>query len=146
MVTYTMDKSIVTKIRPRAKFIWSKEERKPNTYYLFRRELSVDKDGLYTLYISAHYRYRLYINGCFMADGPPPSLEFAVICDLREISLRSGKNCVAVEVWNTEDGHAPFFIIEMRDDSGNILFTTDESWPAFRAPIWRQDTRAGNAA
>ena len=123
-----------------AEFIWSKDERKPNTYFLFRREIKIINENDYIFRISACSRYRLYIDGDFMGDGPPSSPEYVSICDIRRIKLSMGIHCIAVEVWDIENGSQPFLIAELLDNDSETLISTDESWPVFRAPMWKQDT------
>ncbi|MCL2832951.1 MAG: family 78 glycoside hydrolase catalytic domain [Treponema sp.] len=126
-----------------AEFIWAGSgDRTVNTFYLFRRKLRAEKPGTYTLSISGYTRYRLYINGEFISNGPPPSPEYISICDVHNVTLPAGFNCISVEVWYFREGASPFLILELKDSGGNVLLSTNETWKALRAPMWRQDTQA----
>jgi len=136
-----MQKPIMERVVPNAGYIWGacRDSHALNVFYLFRKELSAEQTGTYTLYVSAQTRYRLHINGKYIYCGPPPSNEFVSICDVHEVTLEAGPNCVAAEVWKFLPGSEPYFILEMTDQSGKTILATGGDWPAYRAPMWRQD-------
>ncbi|MCL2639571.1 MAG: hypothetical protein FWD53_01875, partial [Phycisphaerales bacterium] len=60
------------------RWIWPMEcdPKKPNTYALFRREFVVDDPKGTKIFISADTRYKLYVNGKCVGQGPPLSMPF----------------------------------------------------------------------
>jgi len=76
----------------------------------FRRTFSLpDKPARFMVRVSADNRYRLLVNGHFVAEGParsdPMHWRYETI-DLAPF-LRAGRNVIAATVWNWEtNGHS----------------------------------------
>ncbi len=90
---------------PAAKWIWIGEDRLTvNCYLLARREFDLPEPGEATLTITACDRYRLYVNGVRVGDGPYRS-EWPQIYEdtytLPGLPLRAGRNSIAIQCHNT---------------------------------------------
>jgi hypothetical protein len=113
--------------------------------YHFRKTLELPgAPGRFLVHVSADNRYRLFVNGRFVAAGPPQS-------DLRNWHfntinlgpyLRAGRNVLAAVVWNGGE-HRPMAQISHR--TGFVLqgdtemekpVNTGTSWKAFRDPAY----------
>lgn len=87
-------------------FIWTKDLNhkiytEPVIVY-FRKKLIIDNQNIKkNLYISANCRYKLYVNGVFLQEGPQKGFaEYAFkdpVC-LNQSVLRTGENVIACEV------------------------------------------------
>ena len=86
----------------RAKWIWGDDDGKtPNSYRYFRRIFALDEVPDSTLLcISADTRYKVFLNGELLGQGPPQSQPFYQYYDIYDIAsaLQEGENCVAVIV------------------------------------------------
>ncbi|GAB4460427.1 MAG: hypothetical protein OHK0029_24400 [Armatimonadaceae bacterium] len=134
--------------RWQAKWIWEAGDgKRPNTYCLFRGsfETSSDLSGV-TLFITADTRYLLYVNGRYVADGPPQSQPYYQYYDEHALDpyLQEGKNTLAVLVYHA--GNVPDtrggLLLEITDSTGTCLCATDSSWQVQRSEAWRSDTYA----
>ena len=126
--------------------------------YHFRKTLELPAaPGRFLVHVSADNRYRLFVNGRFVAAGPPQSdlwnWRFNTI-DLGPY-LKAGRNVLAAVVWNGGE-HRPMAQISHR--TGFVLQTDSEreqaantgaGWKSFRDPAyspldWRDvDQRLG---
>ncbi len=104
--------------------------------YHFRKSFNLtDKPAHFIIHLSADNRYRLYINGAYVTDGPQ-------ISDVRHwrfesiditFLLHAGQNLIAIQVWNQGD-EAPLnqmgkrlgLIVQGEDEAAVI--NTDKSW------------------
>lgn len=121
-----------------AKWIWLPGQRTlPNTFVLFRRELTLDAAPARAAgWIAADSRYRLTVNGTRVQWGPAP-------CDPRELDvdpfditalLGPGQNVIGVEVLfygygeGTWPGGRPGLLFQAAIDSTTVV--SDERWLA----------------
>jgi len=126
-----------------AKWIWYPSRRTlPNTFVLFRKEISLDAMPLKaTGWISADSRYRFTVNGKRVQWGPAPCdprwLE-ADPFDIRD-HLTVGRNVIGVEVLYYGHGEGtwvmgkPGLLFKLNLDFGNgntVEVCSDESWMA----------------
>ncbi len=131
--------------RWRAKWIWHPDEPEvPNSFYLFRREVSLtETDNIY-VHVTADTRYQLYINGQFVGRGAPQSQPFFQYYDTWEIGeyLTLGENCIAVignYVGNLADTRGGL-LLEVEDAAGDLLLASDADWRVTRARAWAEKT------
>ncbi len=122
-----------------AKWIWLPAERcLPNTFILFRRELSLAAAPRSARgWLTADSRYRLTVNGRRIQWGPAPSdprWQEVDPCDLTS-ALQGGPNVIGVEVcyFGHGDGTwpmgAPGFIFRLEVDGQ--LIASDATWQTF---------------
>lgn len=134
-------------IRPKVPFLWADEERpRPNSYYLFRAEFWAEEKRLPAkLWICARRKYRLFLNGRRIGQGPPPSVEYGNYADCYPVGdeLLAGRmNCLAAEVQNMEGGPDAFFIAWLEDADGALCWgATQETLKVIPAPMWERDTQ-----
>ena len=109
--------------------------------YLFRKEISINtKPCKFIIHVSADSRYKLYINGVYVCNGPARSYLFKWNFESIDISsyLHSGKNIISSIVWNFV-GYRPLaqisgqtgFIIQGDTKEENII-NSDNSWVVFK--------------
>ncbi|MHB1158282.1 MAG: family 78 glycoside hydrolase catalytic domain [Phycisphaerales bacterium] len=125
--------------------IWSGDDQlQPNRFYWFRRVVELDQINPVRLFITAESRYRLFINGRYVREGPPPSIPDYQYYDVQNVSrfLQRGLNCIAVLVRFTGHMHGTRggLQAELLDEHGAALLTTDTTWQATRAVTWADDT------
>lgn len=105
--------------------------------YHFRKNIELEKVPLtYVVNVTADNRYRLYVNGVWVAEGPARSDTqhwYYETVDLAAF-LRPGKNTIAAMVWNGGE-NAPFAQMSFRTGfllQGNTeaekAVNTDQSW------------------
>lgn len=109
-----------------------------NRHILFRRKFTIGTSfSSAKIYISADDYYKLYINGCFVAQGPSPSYHFQY--NYNEINIEkilvNGENTIAIHtfyqglinrVWQSGDlRHGLICDIEV---DGEALLSSDESF------------------
>lgn len=109
-----------------------------NRHILFRKKFNLGKlPENATVYISADDYYKLYINGCFVAQGPAPSYHFDYNYNVIDVTkfLREGDNTLAVHtlyqglinrVWVSGDNRHGL-ILDIECD-GKIAVASDESF------------------
>ena len=89
----------------RGKWIWlGRGTDRQESYVFFRREVTLyETPASAELWITARTRFHLYINGRYIAFGPPPSpSEHAyVVCLDVGFLVETGKNSIAVLAHNT---------------------------------------------
>ncbi len=106
--------------------------------FLFRRSFGLeDKPEKYVIYVSADNRYRLYVNGQKVCDGPARSDLLNWRYETVDIApyLQKGENIVAAEVVNFgEYRHAEqhssqtAFILQSDSTNKEIINTGDAKW------------------
>jgi alpha-L-rhamnosidase len=105
--------------------------------YLFRKEITIDeKPEKFIIHVSADNRYKLYVNGIYICNGPARSHLYKWNFESIDISsyLHSGKNVISSIVWNF-GGYRPLaemssstgFIIQGDTHSENMI-NSDTSW------------------
>lgn len=114
--------------------------------YLFRKEISMDaKPDKFIIHVSADNRYKLYINGVYVCNGPARSHLFKWDFESIDISsyLHSGKNIISSIVWNFS-WHGPLaqisgqtgFIIQGNTKDENII-NSDNSWVVLKDTAYK---------
>ena len=109
------------------------------TYVRFRRTFHLETDcGNARLLLSADSRYRLYVNGVYVAWGPARSYPWRQCVDEHDIGqlLRPGDNLIAVCVY--QPGYSHFSYVHraqagMLADlsvAGESVCVSDTSWKA----------------
>ena len=109
--------------------------------YLFRKEISIDtKPDKFIIHVSADNRYKLYINGVYICNGPARSHLYKWNFESIDISshLHSGKNIISAMVWNfgwqrplAQISAQTGFIIQGDTKDENII-NSDNSWASFK--------------
>ena len=113
------------------------DEKYKNRHILFRKKFALDSFKTAVLNITADDYFKLYINGKFVMQGPPPSYPNAYLYMQKDVSeyLRSGENVIAVHtyyqglinrVWVSGDLRESFWCELLVD--GKIQVSSDESW------------------
>jgi alpha-L-rhamnosidase len=108
--------------------------------YLFRKEISVKtKPEKFIVHVSADNRYKLYINGVYVCNGPARSYLFKWNFESIDIAsyLHPGTNIITSVVWNFAEhkplaqisGQTGFIIQGNSKDESSI--NTDTSWIVF---------------
>jgi len=129
--------SHITTNRWQARWITSKESPYLFGVYHFRKTFQLsDKPSRFVIHISADNRYRLYVNGNYITDGPQISDTHHWRFESLDIAsfLKEGSNTIAVQVTNWADV-APVYIMGKRmalivqgDDGNSAVINTDKSW------------------
>ena len=113
-------------------------EEHTNRHILFRKKLNIDKSfHKATMYITADDYYKLYINGCFVMQGPAPCYPFSYGYQTLDVSefLQEGDNIIAVHtyyqglinrVWVSGDNRHGL-ICDLEID-GKICLSSDETF------------------
>jgi alpha-L-rhamnosidase len=128
-----------------AKWIWHSNAPERNAWVLFRSELKVNTPDNARLFISADTRYRVWVNGTLLGDGPPQSQPYHQYYDERELAhcLRSGRNCIAVVVQHqgVQVSARGGLLAEVVDGNGVVLCASGSDWSAIAGKAWRSDTQ-----
>ena len=132
----------------RAKWIWDSGQRSPRNAYLYLRKSFVVPSRVEraVAHVTADSRYRLYVNGKHVADGPArcePSHQFYATLDIRA-ALRPGQNAIAALVHHYGEGTAAYvpgaagFLLQADIVSAGktIRIQTDETWGAAPGSGW----------
>ena len=109
--------------------------------YIFRKEIEIKtKPDKFIVHVSADNRYKLYINGVYVCNGPARSYLFKWNFESIDIAsyLHPGKNIISSVVWNFA-GYRPLaqitgqtgFIIQGNSKDENSV-NTDTSWLVFK--------------
>lgn len=127
----------IVKKRWDARWISPKEGSFDYGVHLFRKSFSLaSKPNEFIIHISADNRYRLYVNGTYVTDGPQASDSRHWRFESLDIAplLNSGSNVVAVQVVNFAEV-APVYIMGKRaalivqgNDSITSVINTNPSW------------------
>jgi alpha-L-rhamnosidase len=154
LVNTTLSAQQVTEINPdllckpwSAKWI-SFPENSNSLYgvYLFRKEILIKtKPEKFIIHVSADNRYRLYINGLYVCNGPARSYLFKWNFESIDISsyLHSGKNVISSIIWNFAE-HRPLaqisgqtgFIIQGNSEEEHIA-NSDTSWVVLKDTAYK---------
>ncbi|MBE2213500.1 MAG: alpha-L-rhamnosidase [Opitutaceae bacterium] len=108
--------------------------------FLFRKRFTVARDaGKFVVHISADNRYRLFVNGEFVCNGPQRGDRMRWhydSVDLRDF-LHGGENTLAVQVWNFGE-ERPYALMSLQtglivqgDGPGEQVVNTGEGWRVF---------------
>jgi hypothetical protein len=121
----------------RGKWIWlGRGAERLESYVFFRREVTLYETPVSAeLWITARTRFQLYINGRYIAFGPPPSpSEHAyVVCMDVGFLVETGKNSIAVLAHNTSVSRFgarrhPSGLWMQLNINGEPAVWTDDSW------------------
>jgi len=127
-----------------AKWIWHRHAAPRNAWMLFRSEFELDSADGVCLYISADTRYRVWVNGERIGDGPPQSQPYHQYYDARDLSAsaRPGRNCIAVVVQHqgVQPSARGGLLAEVVDGSGKVCTATGGAWRAHVGTAWREHT------
>ena len=109
--------------------------------YLFRKEITIKtKPDKFIVHVSADNRYRLYINGVYVCNGPARSYLFKWNFESIDISsyLHTGKNIISAVVWNfgwqrplAQMSAQTGFIIQGDTKEENSI-NSDDNWAVFK--------------
>jgi len=119
----------------------------PNQFVLFRKEFDTTVAQECRLHITAETRYRVYLDGERLADGPPKCVPEFKIYDTHELNLGAGRHCLAIVV-NYASGvestlaMRPGLLAEIELSSGELAAATDATWLCLNSGAWRSDTYA----
>ncbi len=127
-----------------AGWIWHAQAPVKNAWVLFRSEFELDSPEAATLFISADTRYRVWINGKLIGDGPIQSQPYHQYYDERDIAehVNAGSNCIAVVV-NHQGVQASTrggLLAEVVDAAGRPVCASGAGWQAMVGRAWRSDT------
>jgi alpha-L-rhamnosidase len=113
----------------------------------FRKHFSLaTKPECFVVHVSADNRYRLFVNGTFVAMGPAQSDLLNWRFETIDIGphLRPGLNVIAAVVWNgglnrpmAQISHRTGFILQ-GDGAAEQAASTDASWKVFEDPAYAQ--------
>ena len=121
-----------------------------NATYYFKKSFSLDKVSVAKLEISAQARYKLYINGAFVACGPCKGTREKTYFDALDVKeyLKVGENEIFVEVLQlvADDMQGKMSPIEgvirvgamllaCELNVGDFSLQTDDSWLVAKAPV-----------
>lgn len=128
-----------------ARWIWHPDEpRKPNAYYLFRREAVLPGGRELTLHIAADTRYQLYLDGQFVGRGAPQSQPFFQYYDSWDVSAYADDGPICIGVIANYVGNLPDtrggLLVEVVDGEGEPVLISDDAWRVVRADAWASDT------
>src|SRR5436190_3859380 len=127
-----------------ARWIWFPSARTlPNTFVLFRRELTIETAPLRAVgWMTADSRYRLTVDGEFVQWGPAPSDPRALDVDPVDLTayLKPGRHVIGIEVLYYGRGEGTWvagkpgllFHLSCEDAAGRSeRILSDERWQAF---------------
>jgi alpha-L-rhamnosidase len=114
--------------------------------FLFRKEISIpSKPEKFIVHVSADSRYKLYVNGVYVCNGPARSHLFKWNFESIDIStyLNPGTNVITSVVWNFA-GHRPLaeisgqtgFLIQGNTKEENVM-NSDTSWLVFKSLAYK---------
>lgn len=136
---HSINSKLITGVWPARWIQYPAEDNDPRSYgvYHFRKTVELSAiPAAYIIHVSADNRYRLYINGIWIGEGPARG-------DLRHWQfgtfnltpyLKEGKNVLAAEVWNM-GVHAP--VAQISNETSFLVqgdnvhykdFNTDTTW------------------
>ena len=128
----------------KARWIWHPQASGRNAYVLFRVVFDLEAAAGATLYISADTRYRVWINGSLLGDGPPQSQPYHQYYDPRDISktARVGRNCIAVLVHHqgVQEAARGGLLVEIVDAKGVTKCASDKNWRTLVGAAWKPNT------
>lgn len=112
----------------------------------FRRSFDLSaKPTRFVIHLSADNRYRLFVNGTYVCDGPAAGdldhWRFETV-DIAE-HLKQGTNVLAVEVWNwgqymplRQVSHRTAFVMQGNGKAEQVVNTDSENWKVLRNPAY----------
>ena len=127
-----------------ANWVWHSQAPHRNAWVLFRDEFEADDTSGAKLFISADTRYRIWINGVRLGDGPPQSQPYHQYYDEIDVGshLTRGSNCIAVVVnhQGVQESTRGGFLAEIVDGEGRSLSASGKEWKTRVGTAWRKNT------
>lgn len=106
--------------------------------FLFRREITISEiPRQFTMYVSGDNRYKLYINGQYVANGPARGDQLNWNYETVDIApfLQKGKNIIAAEVVNfgvnkplAQHTYQTGFLLQVTDHTADSINTGKNGW------------------
>ena len=138
-------------IDPKTHWIWAEHAFEIHeTYVCFRKTFQLKTAGqMATLLISGDSRYRLYVNGYYVAFGPARSYPWQQCVETHDITslLNEGDNVIAVHVYQPGYSHFSYvhratagLLAQLNIDDQPVV-TTDTTWKALRDPTFADDVQ-----
>jgi alpha-L-rhamnosidase len=135
-------KHVSTKVKWQAKWIWDDGEASPrNLYLLAVKDVDVsDVTGRWRAHVSGDSRYRFYVNGEWMGDGPARCFAFNQQFDTYDLTglLAPGKNRLAILVSHYGEGTFQYNptgragalaqLERQEGDAWKVVAATDKTW------------------
>jgi len=127
-----------------AEWIWNADAPSRNAWVLFRSEFELELAEGAKLFISADTRYRVWVNGQLVGDGPVQSQPYHQYYDERDLSTRArpGANCIAALVHH--QGLQPStrggLLAEVVDGKGTACCASPENWRTVVPGAWRPNS------
>lgn len=125
-------------------WIWHAHAPARNVWVLFRCDFFLEEATDARLLISADTRYRAWVNGRSLGDGPPQSQPYHQYFDERALgpAARAGRNCIAVVVHHqgVQDNTRGGLLAEILDGTGRCVCATGRDWRTMVGTAWRSDT------
>ena len=126
-----------------ASWIWAEGAPQKNVRVLFRSEFACSDPANARLFITADTRYRLYVNGTCLGDGPVQSQPYHQYYDdfAFPVGLESGTNCIAVLVQHqgVQKATRGGLLCEVVDADGTTLCATGTNWRCRVGRAWRSN-------
>lgn len=119
-------------------------------YFEFRRTFALDRPAEQaTLWITADSRYRLWINGAYVACGPSRCWPHAQQVDEVNVKqlLRAGENVIDIHLYSPGYSHFAYVhrgtcgLLAWLDCDGEIACVTGQDWQVRRDHSWRDDVK-----
>jgi alpha-L-rhamnosidase len=126
-----------------AHWIWNAQAPARNAWVLFRCEFDLADTTDARLFISADTRYRVWINGQYLGDGPPQSQPYHQYYDERDIValVQPGHNCIAVIVQHqgVQDSARGGLLAEILDGQDHCVSASGGDWRCLLGSAWKQN-------
>ncbi|MBN1342318.1 MAG: family 78 glycoside hydrolase catalytic domain [Phycisphaerae bacterium] len=136
------DYRVATNVSWQAKWIWDGGAASPRNFYLLAvKDLDVaDAGGVWRAHVSGDSRYRFYVNGEWMGDGPARCFPFNQEFDTYDLTgvLAKGKNRLAILVSHYGEGTFQYnptgqagALVQLERQEGDgwkVAAVSDDTW------------------